>query len=174
MAVGGGGRVVDTATNARARELLGKRLSGFQNSNCWRILSHEKVKVQDIVDGYSQENFYDVRAGSAYANLTGSDIGVPGGSGLTLNQELGSHDAAVIGTLGDTSKTAVLLGTQFFFSGNTDSLRMNSLLHEMLHAAGGLGDGQILQNKYFRESGLIDKGFGDTSGINDWLGRDCK
>jgi hypothetical protein len=71
----------------------------------------------------------------------------------------------------------VLVGTQYFFQGNTDSLRQNSLLHEMLHALGGATDSGILSDKYFLQNGLVNKSVGnmlDTSGISDWLSRDCK
>jgi hypothetical protein len=130
--------------------------------------------VQKILDNYSNENLYDVRSGSQFANLYLSDIGISGSDEGTLNRILGTADATVVGELGSTGTTAVLLGEQYFYSGNTDDIRMNSLLDEMLHALGGFKDSQILNNKHFLENGLVDKGYGDTSGITDWLSRDCK
>jgi len=170
---GGPGRPKDSKTNASARGLLDQRLEGFADSNCFKVLSHEGVRVQDILDNYLNENFFDVRQGSAYASLTLSQIGISSSSTATLNNILGGADAKTVGTLGSASTTGVLVGTQYFFSGSTDTLRMNSLLHEMLHALGGFDDAQILGNAYFLANGLINKGYGDTSGISDWLSRDC-
>jgi RHS repeat-associated protein len=171
---GGGGAKIDSATNANARGLLKQRLTNFKDSNCWKVLSHEGVGVQNILDHYDDENFYDVRSGSQFADLTLSDIGISSSDKTTLNAILGSADAKTVGTLGSTSTSAVLLGDQYFFSGNTDAIRMNSLLHELLHALGGFTDLQVLNNSYFLKNGLVDKGYGDTSGITDWLSRDCK
>jgi RHS repeat-associated protein len=171
------GRQVDSSTNSNARGLLATRLKGFQSSNCWNILSHEGVKVQNIVTNYSNENFYDVEGGSAYADLTLAQIGIAGSGNSTLNEILNGADAKTVGTLGSVSSSAVLLGAQYFYSGNTDAIRMNSLLHEMLHALGGFTDTQILNDAYFLQNGLVNQSVGnvlDTSGITDWLGRDCK
>src|SRR6185437_8795323 len=167
-------RAVDASTNGNARGLLKTRLQGFKSSNCASVLGHEGVNVQNILDNYQNEDFYDVRSGSAYANLTESAIGISSSSTAPLSQTLGSSDAVVVGTLGSSSTTAVLLGTQYFFSGNTDAIRMNSLLHEMLHALGGFTDSKIMNDAYFLKNGLVNKGYNDTSGISDWLSRDCK
>ena len=178
---GGGGpspeRPIDATTSTNARGLLKQRLADFKDSNCWKVLGHEGVRLGNILDNYSNENFYDVRSGSQFANLTLPDVGILSSDPTTLNAMLGSADAKTVGSLGSARTTAVLLGTQYFFSGNTDEIRQNSLLNEMLHALGGFKDTQILTNKYFLQNGLIDKSVGkilDTSGITDWLSRDCK
>jgi hypothetical protein len=177
--VGGRGRGVsgkptDSTTNENARKLLDRRLENFAASNCFKVLGHEGVKVQNILDNYSKERFYDVRSGSSFADLTPSQIGIDSPDPGTLNQILGKHDATVVGTLGSSTTTAVLVGTQYFFSGNTDTIRMDVLLHEMLHALGGFTDSRILYNEYFLSQGLVNGGYGDTNGITDWLSRDCK
>ena len=179
IAGGGGGEgpepgpAVDASTNVNARGLLRQRLANFKDSNCWKVLSHEGVKVQNILDNYTSENFYDVRSESQYGSMTLSDIGISSSNSTPLNALLGSADAKTVGTLGTAGATAVLVGSQYFYSGNTDAARMNSLLHEMLHALGGFTDSQILNDSYFLKNGLVNKGYSDTSGVTDWLGHDC-
>ena len=145
---GGASPAVDQNTNSNARGLLKQRLVNFKDSNCWKVLSHEGIKVQNILDHYNDENFYDVRDGSQFANQTQANIGIAGSDQTTLSASLGGSDAVTVGTLGSASTTAVLLGKQYFFTGNTDANRQNSLLHEMLHALGGGTDTGILTNKY--------------------------
>ena len=85
--------------NGKARGLLKERLNGFDSSNCWKVLSHEKVNVQNITSNYSKMEFYDVRENSGYAELTALDIGIGMSETRTLIQILGRSDAKTIGTL---------------------------------------------------------------------------
>jgi RHS repeat-associated protein len=165
---------VDKATTDRARGLLDIRLKNFRESNCWKVLAAGGVKVENIMKNYSKMNFYDVRSESEYANLTQSQIGLPSSDKTSLRKILGDDDAAVVGTLGSATTTAVLVGKQFFHTRETDTNRMNSMLHEMLHALGGKKDSQILNNAHFLKNGLVNKGWGDTGGITEWLARDCR
>ena len=160
-----------------AIQAVGTSMRTSGRSDQWKVLSHEGIKVQNILDHYNDENFYDVRDGSQFANQTQANIGIAGSDQTTLSASLGGSDAVTVGTLGSASTTAVLLGKQYFFTGNTDANRQNSLLHEMLHALGEGTDTGILTNKYFLQNGLVNKSVGnflDTSGISDWLSRDCK
>jgi hypothetical protein len=115
-----------------------------------------------------------VRSESEYSNFTQAEIGVPSSDKTPLGEILGSRDAAVVGTLGSATTTAVLVGKQFFHTRETDTNRMNSMLHEMLHALGGKTDAQILHSAHFLKNGLVNKQYGDTSGITEWLARDCR
>lgn len=101
---------MDTATNANARGLLEKRLANFKDSNCWNVLGHEGIKVQNILDHYKDENFYDVRSGSQFANQTLSGIGIGSADQTTLSASLGGSDAVTVGVLGSAAATAVLVG----------------------------------------------------------------
>jgi hypothetical protein len=103
-----------------------------------------------------------------------TDIGVPGYGHETLSSLASGREATTIGTLGSATASAVLLGADYF--ADTADRQMNVLLHELLHALGGLHDPDIFNNSYYLQNGLQNadyQQFGNTDEITQWLMRDC-
>src|SRR5205823_2144329 len=122
----------------------------------------------------SQVFFYDVRTGSDFASLIPGQLGLATSDPETLHDILGGADAVTIGQVGDASNSAVLVGDQFFFAGESNDDRANTALHEVLHVQGGFTDRQFMNNSYFRSHGLSPGNSRDTHAITDWLERDCQ
>ena len=163
----GGGRPIDSVTDASARKRLGDRLPNFKGSNCDKVFG-------GVIEGYSTSGLTGKVSATEFYNVNSAGI-----SGLTQNQVSGNGNSTTLGatlifgetarTLNDGTDPAVLLGANFFSNSNA-VYQGNVLLHELLHAYTGWGDADIFTN--FEDYGLRKLNPGSED-ISAWLSTDC-
>ena len=164
---GAGWWAADAATDNSARATLLQRLQNISGSNCDKAFS-------DVIEGYTTKSLTREVNGTGFYNVNSSGI-----SDLTQNQVSGNGNTTYLGaTLGsgntagtiiDGTRSAVLLGANFF--SNTNGVYQgNVLLHELLHAYTGWSDAEVFSA--FSGHGLSNPS-GDTEDISAWLSTDC-
>jgi hypothetical protein len=162
---------------------LQKRLKGFADSNCDKVLREGGIDPDKIMNNYGSVMFYDARMCSAYYDVPLSYIIKSDKSGYTIGNTAGPRAVTIVGT------RDVLLGGDFF-GVNLNSLsptergafsldQQNTLLHEIIHALFGpdQDDAQLFSNKVFLQNGLSSTDYKNnrtTGAFTACLAKDCK
>jgi len=173
---GGPRRLVDSATNKWAHDLLKSVWGDFSKGNCPAKISAVfnavfknqglSYSTSDFLAKANSTCFYDA-ANPTFGNLTenyvtsGQVLGDAGST--TLQTALGDYDAITLNS-GPGNQAVVAVGNNFL-----NTATGWDVLHEALHAYTGWSDLQIEGTFHITPA----NDYGDTSAISKWLQNGC-